>query len=162
MNEPTERRDHVVRERLPWRTDDITECGRPVEDVVSVITREQLQWRVKQHGQQRTAFTVCMTCWPTSTTHASATWATHPTHLLSREMRRGSDGIVYIDYGRRRWNSDDPPPQPTGPHVDRLSAELHAIAALIEAHRDEFDQRVQAASDAALFAARRAQKKQRG
>lgn len=146
----TERRDHVIRARLPWRTDDLTECGRPVEDVGSTITREQLRWRLKQYGQQRTAFTVCMTCWGVA--RSEDVWETNPTGMISRDMRRGRGAIVYYDYQRP---VDGVPQQPTGPHVDRLSVELHAIAEMIAAHRDEFDQRVQAATQAALFADRR-------
>lgn len=145
---PEERRDHVIRARLPWRTDDLTECGRALDDVATHITREQLLWRIKQDGQQRTAFTICITCWQTSNSHSRATWETQPSEMLARESRRGRSGIVYYEYQR-----DGRPP--TGPHVDRLSAELHAMAALIEAHREEFDQRVTSASEAALFAERR-------
>ncbi|OYN76837.1 hypothetical protein [Mycolicibacterium sphagni] len=148
---PDEPRDHVVRDRLPWRTDDLTECGRTLDDVASHITRDQLMWRLKEHGKQRTAFTVCMTCWQTASDRSRESWETNPTALLSRQMRRGAGGIVYFDYR-------DPA---RTPHVDLMSAELHAIAALIEAHREEFDQRVAAASEAALFAHRRAQKERR-
>lgn len=156
MTEPKqERRDHVIRLALPWRDELITECGRQVADCVTVITREQLQWRLKEHGQQRTAFTVCMTCWTTARDN-SASWETHPAMMLSRELRRGHEGILHMDYGSRRWNSGgQPPPPPTGPHVDQTSAELHAIAQLIEAHREEFNQRVTQAGEAALFAHRR-------
>jgi hypothetical protein len=141
-----ERRDHVVRELLPWRTTPLTECGRRVSDVATAITREQLVWRVKKLGQQRTAFTICMTCYGTAG-HAPA-WDTNPAGVLSRDMRRGGHGLVYRDWDRA-----------TGTHgptkVDRLGAELHAVAALIAAHPDEFEERVQAAVQAAMFADRR-------
>jgi hypothetical protein len=142
---PDEPRDHVIRDSLPWRTDELTECGRAVSDVASIITKEQLVWRLKQYGQQRTAFTVCMTCF--SAARDSARWETNPTGMLSRDMRRGRM-MTYRDYDRTSNTYGVV-------KVDRLSAELHAIAGLIEAHREEFDERVEASKQAALFAARR-------
>lgn len=146
----------MLREALPWRDDQLTECGRPVSDVASWITRDQLVWRVKEHGQQRTAFTVCMTCFSTAQSHGE-TWETHPSALISRELRRGSDGIVYNEYDRNTR-------QYVGPLVDLLSAELHALAELIAEHREEFDQRVTRAKEGALFAHRRrqAERKKKG
>jgi hypothetical protein len=148
--EQQEPRDHILRELLPWRSEQLTECGRKAADVASTITREQLVWRVKKYGKQRTAFMVCMTCYQTA--NDAATWETQPGGVLSREMRRHPGGIVYYDQQR---NPETHGYIRTGPHVDTLDAELHAIAQLIEAHRDEFDQRVASATEAALFAHRR-------
>lgn len=144
-------RDHVIRARLPWRDDDLTECGRPINDVATTITADQLKWRLKEHGQQRTAFTVCITCWTTCRDRSRDSWEANPASLLMRDMHRSAHGIIYFDYAR----SADGQNVRTGPHVDRLAAELHAIAKMIEAHRDEFDERVAAARDAALFTWRR-------
>jgi hypothetical protein len=123
----------------------MTECGRAVEDVASVIDVEQLKWRLRQWGQQRTAFTVCITCM--NTAKDAPRWDTRPVGMLARDYRRGH-ALVYRDYDRNTGQY--------GPVlVDQLGAELHAIAGLIEAHREEFDQRVESAKQAALFAARR-------
>jgi hypothetical protein len=143
MNVKDSPRNHIIREPLPWRSELLTECGRAVDDVASTITREQLVWRVKQYGQQRTAFTVCMTCY--QTVNNSPRWDTHPAQVMARYIR---SGITYSEYDRTTGEF--------GPvQVDRLGAELHAIAELIAAHREEFDERVTAASEAALFAHRR-------
>lgn len=34
----TEQRDHVTRAQLPWRTDELTECGRQLNDVATDLT----------------------------------------------------------------------------------------------------------------------------
>ncbi|SHP53535.1 Uncharacterised protein [Mycobacteroides abscessus subsp. abscessus] len=119
-NEP---RDHVIRAQLPWRTDELTECGRELNDVASYITRDQLIARVKEHGQQRTAFTVCMTCWSTASSHRYD-WNSDPIATIAREASRCGGS-----YGHAS-------PSPERAH---LVAELRAITALIDAHRDEFD-----------------------
>lgn len=144
-----EPRDHVIRENLPWRDEQLTECGRAANDVASTITREELRARVKKHGSQRTAFTVCMTCY--NTVGHAPQWADNPTGVINRE--RGTSPIVY-----HKWEKDgNGSHAQTGPHVDQISIELHAIAELIAAHRDEYDQRVTAARDSALFTHRRQQ-----
>lgn len=92
-----ERRDHVARDVVPWRPyARYTECGRLAVDVASVITPDDLHERIRIHGQQRTAFTVCMTCWTTAR-HTSR-WAhkpsrspcprTHPGAWLQRPRHR--------------------------------------------------------------------------
>lgn len=145
----TDRRDHVLRARPPWYAGKITECGRLVTDDpgMDTITAEQLSWRIKREGQQRTAFTVCMTCWNTATYRQpyADMWATHPAELLARELRRPMP-----------FDRDDPAIG-VAARAQR-DAELHAIALLIEAHRTEYDTHVLAARDAIAFAQRRAQK----
>lgn len=109
---PAEALDHVVRVMLPWRTDSLTECGKQASTVKN-ISRDELAARIKKHGQQRTAFTVCMTC--CDRTRYAQPWAEEPEAVLEREIRRvqGKPGD--------------------------LRRELLAVAALIDAHRDEFD-----------------------
>ena len=61
MKEPV---DHILRPRLPWRTDDdtaLTECGYDASKV-KAITREEFTERYKEWGSQRTAMVTCMTC----------------------------------------------------------------------------------------------------
>lgn len=127
-----ERRDHVIRAMLPWRTEQFTECGRPVADVASVITVDQLKWRVKDYGQQRTAFTICMTCWSASG-HQPDRFDDDPAAVLIREYQRQGTRAV--------------------------ANEVRAVAALISAHRDEFDALLTGLDGAADFAARRARRR---
>ena len=117
-----ERRDHVARSMLPWRSDALTECGRPTSDVAQVITLDELDDRIMRNGEERTVFTVCMTCWQTSS--LAARWETNPVGMIAREAVRA--GI-----GHREPSSQ--------PEACRFANELRAIAALIDAHRDEFD-----------------------
>ncbi|MDO3312384.1 Uncharacterised protein [Mycobacteroides abscessus subsp. abscessus] len=138
----TEQRDHVTRAQLPWRADELTECGRQLNDVATYITRDQLIARVKEHGQQRTAFTVCMTCWNTASSHRY-NWNSDPIATIAREAGRCGGS-----YGHAS----------PSPERSQLVAELRAIAALIEAHRDEFDGYINDLAETANLAARRNRK----
>lgn len=120
MNEP---RDHVARATFPWRTEQLTECGRELSDVAAFISRDQLLDRIKEHGQQRTAFTVCMTCWNTAASYKE-NWETNPVGVMYRETQRVGAALVA--------------PRLDDPERIALTAELRAIAALIHAHPDEF------------------------
>ena len=120
----TERRDHVIRATLPWRSEQLTECGRALADVASFISRDDLIARVKADGKTRTAFTVCITCWSTASDRRTEKWETEPIAVIGREAERCGMGRTYAS--------------PT-PDRERLTHELHAIAALVAAHRDEFD-----------------------
>lgn len=102
---------HVERPRLPWRNDARTECGLPTAGH-PVITRDEFIAKVKRLGQQRSAMSTCMTCW--NTAQRWPTWGQDPVAMMRRETQM--------------WKGDP-----------RLRDELVAIAALIEAHRDEFD-----------------------
>ncbi|WP_255785876.1 hypothetical protein [Mycobacteroides abscessus] len=118
-----ERRDHVARATFPWRTEHLTECGRELSDVAAFISRDQLLDRIKEHGQQRTAFTICMTCWSTAASHKE-NWETNPVAVMYRETQRAGAALAA--------------PRPDAPERVALTAELRAIAALIHAHPDEF------------------------
>jgi hypothetical protein len=124
----TETRDHVVRESVPWRDEQLTQCGRPISDVGSVISEDELRRRLKKDGQQRTAFTVCMTCYH----HPHSKWDTDPVGVI-RNDRTG--------YARTHYASPVAIGQP--PRDMSLVHELHAIAKLVETHQDEFDQLVE-------------------
>lgn len=119
MKEPV---DHILRPCLPWRADDaaITECGYAAGSVKS-ITRPEFFQRIKDLGKQRSAMLTCMTC--TQTAERWGTWDDDPRRALDRE-------ITWEYGGGYRARSD---------RGERLKDELLAIAALIEAHRDEFD-----------------------
>jgi len=140
-----ERRDHVARDIVPWRpTARYTQCGRPAATVDSIITADELHARIHTHGQQRTAFTVCMTCWSTTDRHP-ATWHTNPAAVLVRELTR-----------IRGYSTLDTPP--TDPDGIRANNELHAIAAILAAHQDEYDDYLAAADSAIDLASRRRQR----
>lgn len=120
---PDEPLDHLLRAPLPWRADRLTECGRPADTVASVITTDELTARIRRDGKRRTAFTVCMTC--ADRAGYATTWEAHPIGVLYRELHR---------VGAHRPTGVQP-----NPDFERMTAELRAIAALVDAHRDEFD-----------------------
>ena len=120
--------DHILRPQLPWRSDGgITECGYNAEKVPT-ITRAAYFARKKDLGQQRCAMTTCMTCADTATRWA--TWDDEPRQAMQRE-------IEWEGHGSYGWGRNDK-------RGTRLRDELLAIAALIEAHRDEFEAHVTA------------------
>lgn len=126
----SESRDHVVREPLPWRDEQLTECGRELSDVASAISVAQLRKRLKECGQQRTAFTVCMTCYH----HLHNGWDVDPVSVIQQEGYRSGKSM-------RSYASAAPINRPEQDR--RLIFELHAIAKLVAAHRGEFDQLVE-------------------
>lgn len=105
---------HLARPALPWRASPLTRCGRLISELGEgqIVSLAQAKKLVKQ----RQADLVCITClqhvndWPE--------WGTNPGGLLHQYTRTGAWGPA-----RDGWLTDD----------------LRAIAALIEAHRDEFD-----------------------
>lgn len=124
MKEPV---DHILRPQLPWRRADegaITECGFDAAKV-KTLTRDEFFQRVKELGTQRTAMLTCMTC--SDTARRWGTWDDDPRLAMHREVEWE---------GRGRWSRDD--------RGQRLKDELIAIAALIEAHREEFDATIKA------------------
>ena len=111
--------EHVLRALPPWRTGAETECGRAASDTGRVISRDEFVAKVNRQGQQRAAMSTCMTCWQTAQRHHD--WAHSPSSVLEREVNRAT-------HWRKAGEEE--------PLIDR---ELRAIAALIDAHRDEFD-----------------------
>lgn len=120
MKEPV---DHILRPRLPWRSDSdpaITECGFNVASV-KAISRAEFFQRVKEMGRQRAAMVTCMTC--SQTAERWCAWEEDPRHALEREISWEGAGKYHSNEKRGH----------------RLRDELLAIASLIDAHRDEFD-----------------------
>lgn len=122
MKEPV---DHILRPHLPWRSPTegaITECGYDATKV-KALTREEFFQREKDLGKQRTAMLTCMTC--SDTARRWGRWGDDPRLALQREIE--------WERGHNYWARarDD--------RGELLKDELLAIAALIEAHRDEFD-----------------------
>lgn len=121
MKEPV---DHIIRPLLPWRSTEgaITECGYDATKVPT-LTRVEFFRREKDLGKQRTAMLTCMTC--SDTARRWGAWEDDPRLALQREIE--------WERGHNYWARarDD--------RGQRLKDELLAIAALIEAHREEFD-----------------------
>lgn len=108
--------DHILRPSLPWRQSAaMTECGYDASKV-STLSRQQYVARLKDLGQQRAAMVTCMTC--ATTVRNWATWDDDPRQAIGREVE---------------WERRD------NRRGQQLKDELIAIAALIDAHRDEFD-----------------------
>lgn len=108
---PDEPLSHIRRPDLPWRTSRMTECGRPIADVKKSMDRAEALALVAQHGKQRAAFLLCMTCMTTANQYK--TWEEDPVGALAREF----------------FGATDP----------KLRDELRALGALVDAHRDDFD-----------------------
>lgn len=106
--------EHVARAALPWRTDPpLTECGKP-HDGRPVLTRDEFVAKVRRLGRQRAAMSTCMTCWGAAERRTN--WGQDPVAVMRRECGD--------------WAHTD----------SRLRDELLALAALADAHRDEFEQ----------------------
>lgn len=122
-------KDHILRAQLPWRKawDALTECGLPAK-AHSVLDYTHFIAKVEQQGQQRAAMSTCMTCWQGAERHQRSYMrpkAFQPPTLIS---------IFHRELDRVRWSEER--------DGAVLRKELYAIAALIEAHQEEFDQRV--------------------
>ena len=134
MSEPL---THIARPPLPWRESGKTICGHPVGQYVDglVINLADAHAAARRLGQQRFALTHCMTC--ASNARNWSTWEDNPRARLAREM--GHLGMTKAE-----------------PIVEH---ELRAIALLIEAHRDEFDDLVQSYTSGDVVTLRRSRAK---
>jgi hypothetical protein len=153
--------DHIVRGALPWRDVALTECGRTVDDVGPdrLITRAQLKTRIDQIGQQRAAFTTCMTCIETA-----RRWSDDPIHNLHREIAevyRLHQWMPDPRFGVRRSEKDYERYQRDKARHDLFVRELAAITALIAEHRDEFDGYLAGIGETASLDQARAAKRRR-
>jgi hypothetical protein len=129
---------HLTRRTPPWRDPVKTECGRDLADVARHIERDDAQKLIARHGQQRAAFMLCMTCVNTSDRYAD--WTVSPSSVVGR------DG--YSTLG--------------GQGMSQMDRELFAIAALVAAHRDEFDAYLTDLDATVSLAERRAQQRKQG
>jgi hypothetical protein len=128
--------DHVQRGPLPWRAVELTECGLPVVNH-PVITRASYIARIREWGQHRTRFTVCRTCATTAANHKP--WEEDPVSVIRREAERCGWFPRDGDEGR-----------------DLFVRELRALAALAQAHPEEFAGYVEGLTETvSLDAARR-------
>lgn len=139
MKEPVA---HIARPDLPWREPEgLTECGRPVAEFAEVMTRDEAIAKVKDLGKTRFAMVSCITCWQTASRHPH--WEKSPSSVMARSIERS---------GWRFGDSEE---------RNLLDRELRAIAALIEAHREEFDQLVDVVSIEDLRKARARRQRRR-
>lgn len=139
---PAEVIEHILRPMPPWRRDDvITECGRAASEFASVLTRDQAIAKIKAQGRRRAAMSTCMTCWETASRHAA--WDQNPVEVISRECSRAN-------WWHRQLNAP--------PKAVQFRDELRAIAALIEAHRPEFDELLAGLKDTSDLGAARAKR----
>lgn len=125
--------DHVIRYEPPWRiAGSLTECGRLVVDVASVVERDALRAKIAAQGQQRAAFTTCMVCWDRTKYYSS--WAKDPCDVMARDSRG---------------------------HSDQLHRELQALSVLVEHHREEFEGIMAGLADAGDLEQRRKERRTR-
>lgn len=139
--------DHLIRPLLPWRdpTDGLTECGLTAEGH-RWITLAEANQRIKAQGGRRAAFTLCMTCVDTVNRHQSRSFDEQPCGSLLRELEWA--------WGRLRWQRSDMGDDAIV-RARRIDIEVRAIGALVEAHREEFDEFVAGHADTEDLTARR-------
>lgn len=145
--------DHITRAVLPWRTTtDTTECGKPVAELAGrLVTRDEAAARIKRIGQQRAAFTLCMTCASTSDRHS------HP------EMVDAVAAVArYVAAASRAWPPHGQRESPAWKERQHLNTELEAVAALVVAHREEFDGYLSGREQTVSLADRRRQRRAGG
>lgn len=135
---------HIERSRLPWHDERKTECGLD-PSTMPTWTRDEAIAQSRKLGRQRFSLFCCMTCAHTVERHA--TWDQDPASCLVRFAERNT---------LRRWGG-----YTENEDAARFAAELRAIAALIEAHRDEFDETVAGLLDTTSLDAARTAKQAR-
>lgn len=122
--------EHVARALVPWSTrTGLTECGRAIVDVAAVIDLQAFAAKLRTQGKTRAAMTTCMTCW-NRLQYRAGSWDRHPIDVLSRDLGRYDEREVII-------------------------VELRALAALVDAHRQEYDDLVHGLQDTTDLATRR-------
>lgn len=155
--------DHIARTPLPWRTaPDLTECGKVITDLNGrVVSRADIEARIRVVGKKRAAFETCMTC-----ADAADRWA-HRLHrsddaeeaisALGRELTAVQHAYPprTVHFGGRATREE---PSDLWERKQRLADELRAITALIDAHRDEFDAYLTGLNDTVKLADRRGSK----
>lgn len=147
--------DHITRAILPWRTtSDLTECGKPTAefDAARLVTRDEAAARIKRLGQQRAAFTLCMTCASTSDRHQNRN------ALTEDAVAAVERAVAAVVHASPPWRSDRAPSR-RWLERQRLAAEFEAIAALIVAHREEFDSYLAGREQTVSLAERRGQRR---
>ena len=132
--------DHLARLPLPWRPKaELTECGKELGDFPPgrIVTVEQVQRRINAVGKTRAAFTVCLTCTATAERH-HRTGGRGALAAIARVI----EGLRYVqgpayegDPDRRGYEAH----RRAWERRRLLEREMEALAALVAAHREEFD-----------------------
>lgn len=125
--------DHITRAVLPWRSEaELTECGKSTTGLAGrLVTRAEAASRIQRIGQKRAAFSLCMTCVSTSDRQRNLYGHTEdPVGAVAR-----ATGAVR--HAAPPWNGREETKD--WRERERLVSEFEAIAALIAAHRDEYD-----------------------
>lgn len=112
--------EHIERCILPWQSERLTECGKPVAEFATVLSREEAARKFREQGKQRAAMTTCMTCLNRGQ-YQPMTWEDNPAAVMGRACERAGF-------------------HPREDHP--MNVELRALALLVEAHRAEFDQAI--------------------
>lgn len=115
---------HIYRPSLPWQTVRLTECGQRAQDVAVVITRPEAKTLANKVGRTRLHMLCCVTCINRANYQVDS-WEDDPAGVMVRHCEGAS----------RRRGRDPSEPSP-------IILELRALALLVEAHREEFDQAV--------------------
>lgn len=138
-----EPRAHLPRPVPPWEEQRHTLCGRPITDVKKMGTLAAYAALAKREGQRRAAYDYCQTCTERAR-YAARSWETDPIGIMHDWLGRG----MYVSDVER----------------EHITASLHALSALIEEHREEFQAHRGATNSgaASLSAARAAKRGLRG
>jgi hypothetical protein len=122
--------EHVARAMLPWSTrTGLTECGRVVTDVAAVIDNQAFMAKFRKQGKTRAAMTTCMNCW-SRLEYRAGSWEKAPLEIARRDLDRYNE-------------------------KERIVLELRALAALVDAHRQEYLDLVDGLGDTTNLAERR-------
>lgn len=119
---PDEPLHHLARVGPPWLREGeaMTECGRRVVDVAGPVdTWDEVAAFYRKHGRQRAAFVYCMTC-------------TGGGVVRRQSWEKDAQEITLQWLSRSRYTRD-------GNRNAEPDRYLHALAALVAAHQDEFD-----------------------
>jgi len=159
--------DHITRAVLPWRTEaDLTECGKPTADIAGrLVTREEASARIKRIGQQRAAYTLCMTCATTSDRHTRTDPldAVAVIYRVTEGLRYASAPLPFVPYeGSERLAARRLRVEREWAERQRFNAEVEAIVALIAAHREDFDDYLSGREQTVSLADRRRARKYGG
>lgn len=136
--------DHIERQRPPWQREPVTECGRRMNDVKALITRDEAVAKFKRLGRQRASFSTCMTC--VDRTNHAMTWEQNPMAVVHKYAERGAWG---------RWENR----QDASGQIASTLTELRALGLLVDAHREEFENACRMIEGSDDLGARRAAKR---